>query len=140
LSKAGYPIEPDVTNPDNTLVVEVPVKVENCRTLDDVSIWEQCELAAFMQEHWADNQVSCTVTFRPEEASQIENVLQYFQYRLKSISFLPSTSGTYAQMPYEYISKDEYENRVKSIKGLSIKTLSEKAEPDKFCDGEACIV
>lgn len=140
LNKAGYTIEPDTNDPENTLVVEVPVKMENCRTLDDVSIWEQCELAAFMQEHWADNQVSCTVSFRPEEASQIENVLQYYQYRLKSISFLPSTSGTYAQMPYEYISKDEYENRVDQLKGLSIKTLSEKAEPDKFCDGDTCVM
>jgi adenosylcobalamin-dependent ribonucleoside-triphosphate reductase len=140
LSKAGYHIEPDVNDPDNTLVVEVPVKIENCRTLDDVSIWEQCELAAFMQEHWADNQVSCTVTFRPEEASQIENVLQYFQYRLKSISFLPKADSVYAQMPYEQISKDEYEKRVKNLKGLSIKTLSEKAEPDKFCDGDTCVM
>jgi len=29
---------------------------------------------------------------------------------------------------------------VKQLKGLSIKTLSEKAEPDKFCDGDTCIV
>lgn len=140
LEKAGYIIEPDVMDPVNTLVVEVPVKIENCRTLDDVSIWEQCELAAFMQEHWADNQVSCTVSFRAEEASHIENVLQYFQYRLKSISFLPKTDSVYAQMPYEAISKDEYENCVKQLKGLSIKTLSEKAEPDKFCDGDKCIL
>ena len=140
LEKSGYYIEPDVTDPDNTLIVEVPVKIENCRTLDDISIWEQCELAAFMQEHWADNQVSCTVTFRADEASQIENVLQYFQYRLKSISFLPKDDSVYAQMPYEAISKDKYESLVKQLKGLSIKTLSEKAEPDKFCDGDTCIV
>lgn len=140
LSKAGYYIEPDVTNPDNTFVVEVPVKIENCRTLEDVSIWEQCELAAFMQEHWADNQVSCTVSFRPEEREQIKNVLQYYQYRLKSISFLPKTESVYAQMPYEAISKEKYESLIKNIKGLTIKSLSEKAEPDKFCDGDSCLV
>jgi len=140
LLKSGYHIEPDVVDPENTLIVEVPVKIENCRTLEDVSIWEQCELAAFMQEHWADNQVSCTVSFRPEEASQIENVLQYFQYRLKSISFLPKDNSVYAQMPYEAISKEKYESTVKNLKGLTIKTLSEKAEPDKFCDGDTCIV
>jgi ribonucleoside-triphosphate reductase len=140
LSKAGYNIEPDVSNPDHTLVVDVPIKIENCRTLEEVSIWEQCELAAFMQAHWADNQVSCTVTFKSEEASQIENVLQYYQYRLKSISFLPSSSGTYAQMPYEAISKEKYESLVKNLKGLTIKELSEKAEPDKYCDGDSCVV
>ena len=28
-------------------------------------MWEQLEMAAFMQEHWADNQVSSTIKFNP---------------------------------------------------------------------------
>tara|TARA_R110002050_G_scaffold279443_3_gene426066 strand:+ start:1096 stop:1527 length:432 start_codon:yes stop_codon:yes gene_type:complete len=39
-------------------------------------MWEQLNLASFLQEHWADNQVSCTVTFdREQEGSQIEHAL-----------------------------------------------------------------
>ena len=43
---------------DNTVVVEFPIDAgQGVRTLDDVQLWEQLGLAAFLQRHWADNQV-----------------------------------------------------------------------------------
>ena len=80
LKKAKYKIEPAFGSEDTTMVVEVPVDVgEGIRTVGELSIWEQFSLAAFMQRHWADNQVSCTVTFDPEnEGGQIAQVLNYF--------------------------------------------------------------
>jgi ribonucleoside-triphosphate reductase len=75
LKAAGYHIEPAVGSEDTTLVVAVPVKIDDAggrlRTVGQVSMWEQVAMAAFLQEYWADNQVSCTVTFRPEEGPQI---------------------------------------------------------------------
>ena len=80
------------------------------RTLQDVSIWEQVSLAAFLQKYWADNQVSCTVSFDPEtESDQIKPALEYFQYQLKGISFLPKAAGSYVQMPYEMINAKEFD-------------------------------
>lgn len=114
LRKAGYPVLEAIGQPD-TLVVEIPVDCGmGIRTLQDVSIWEQVSLAAFLQEHWADNQVSCTVTFDPNsEADQLEKVLEFFQYKLKGISFLPALAkGAFPQMPYEAISEEEYNRRV----------------------------
>ena len=67
LKKAGYKIEPAFGNEKTTLVVDIPVDVgEGVRTIDDVSMWEQLSVAAFAQRYWADNQVSCTITFDPE--------------------------------------------------------------------------
>ena len=67
LEKAGYKIEPAFGSEETTVVVEIPVDVgEGVRTLDKVSMWEQLSLAALAQRYWADNQVSCTVTFDPE--------------------------------------------------------------------------
>jgi hypothetical protein len=49
-----------------TAVVSFPVDSgHGVRTAGSVSMWEQLALAAFLQRHWADNQVSCTVTFDP---------------------------------------------------------------------------
>ena len=92
LKKYNYKVEPAFGSEDTTMVVEVPVDVgEGIRTVGELSIWEQFSLAAFMQRHWADNQVSCTVTFDPEsEGGQIPQVLNYFQYHLKGISLLPT--------------------------------------------------
>lgn len=136
--KAGYKIEQDVK--DSTVsCVEIPVKV-NCRTVDKVSIWEQVNLATFIQKWWADNQVSCTVTFKPEEAKEIEPILKYNAYNLKGISFLPVTeAGVYEQMPYEAITKEEYEKRIKGIKPLKI-ALGEESKPELYCDSQICTV
>ena len=113
LKKAGYKIEPAFGSEDTTNVVEIPVDVgEGIRTAAELSIWEQFGLAAFLQRHWADNQVSCTVTFNPEtEANQIAPCLNYYQYHLKGISLLPRHDyGAYKQMPYEAIDEKTYKS------------------------------
>lgn len=141
LIKAGYYMEPSVNDPDNTLIVEIPVDVGDLRPVHEVSIWEQMSMAAFLQKYWADNQVSCTVTFDPEkEGDQIEKALNFFQYQLKGISFLPKLKlGAYQQMPYEEITEDVFNEKNKNIKKLKIKTLkNEEANVEVFCDTEKC--
>lgn len=59
LREAGYHMEPASESPEKTLVVEFPISVgKGTRKADDLSLWEQMSLAAFLQRHWADNQVS----------------------------------------------------------------------------------
>ena len=142
LKKAGYKIEPAFGSEDSTLVVEVPVDVgEGIRTAEELSIWEQFSLASFLQRHWADNQVSCTVTFNPEkEGDEIPNVLNYFQYHLKGISLLPRHDwGAYPQMPYEAIEEKEYNKQIKKLGKLNFGVIkNEEAEIDKFCNNDSC--
>ena len=142
LQKAGYKVEPAFGSEDTTMVVEVPVDVgEGIRTVSELSIWEQFSLAAFMQKHWADNQVSCTVTFDPEtEGKMIPQVLNYYQYQLKGISLLPRHElGAYKQMPYEAINEKEYTKQVSKLKKLSFGVIhKEEANIEKFCDGDFC--
>ena len=142
LKKAGYKIEPAFGSEDSTLVVEIPVDVgEGIRTAKELSIWEQFSLAAFLQRHWADNQVSCTVTFDPEkEGDEIVNVLNYYQYHLKGISLLPRHDwGAYPQMPYEAIDEKEYTKQIKKLGKLSFGVIkNEEAELDKFCNNDSC--
>jgi len=142
LKKAGYKLEPAFGSEDTTMVVEVPVDVgEGIRTAAELSIWEQFSLAAFLQRHWADNQVSCTATFDPEtEAEELPHVLNYFQYRLKGISLLPRHElGAYKQMPYEAITEKEYNKQVKKLGHLSfVGVEGEEAEVDKFCNNDIC--
>ena len=144
LMKAGYTIEPAFGSENSTMVVEVPVDVgEGIRTAAELSIWEQFSLAAFLQRHWADNQVSCTATFDPEiEADQLPYVLNYFQYRLKGISLLPRHPlGAYKQMPYECIEEKEYNKQVKKLGKLSFGVIKhEEADIDKFCNNDVCEV
>ncbi len=142
LEKAGYDIEPAFGSEGSTVVVDVPVDVgEGIRTVSDVSMWEQMSLAAFMQKYWADNQVSCTVTFDPKtEGKDIAYALNYFQYQLKGISFLPKMKqGAYRQMPYEEITSKEYHFMVEKLKYLSFRQVKgNEAIVDKFCNNDTC--
>lgn len=142
LQRAGYEIEACVDD-SKSVVVSFPVDAgKGVRTSAERSLWEQLALAAFLQRHWADNQVSCTVTFDPEtEAEQLPHALNYFQYQLKGVSFLPRLeTGAYPQMPYEEISEAEYRERVTKLSELDFRGLrsADVGVPDKFCDSERC--
>lgn len=122
---AGYHIEDAVSDPEHTLVVEFPVKVENVgRTISESNIREQFEMAALLQRYWSDNGVSVTVTFDPDEGDQIEGLLDEFQRDLKAISLLPKfEGGAFPQMPYEEIDKETYERMMKNIVPMDLSPL-----------------
>lgn len=143
LKKASYRVEPAFGSEKNTLVVDVPVHVgEGIRSAKNVSMWEQLSMAALLQEHWADNQVSCTVTFDPiEEGDQIKHALDHFQYKLKGVSLLPrkENGGAYKQMPYEAITREQFKELTAQLKPIDFLNIENAAAiPERYCDGEAC--
>jgi ribonucleoside-triphosphate reductase len=136
-----------VGSEDSTVVVEFPIDSgEGVRTLDEVSMWEQLGLAAFLQRYWADNQVklpndysanfiliwlqclmnatkvSCTVTFDPSsEGPQLSHALDLFQFQLKGVSFLPrEKQAPGAVSPYAQM---PYESISEASFSSRIKTL-----------------
>lgn len=144
LEKSGYHIEP-AEHLNDTVVVSFPVDVgEGVRTVSEVSAWEQLSLAAFLQKYWADNQVSCTVSFDPKtEGKHLEHALSYFQYQLKGVSMLPRLEyGAYAQMPYEEISENTYHTMREKLLPLDFSDSKAqgivKEVPDRFCDSSSC--
>lgn len=89
---SGYLVE-DSAYDTESVVVEMPMSYgDKIRCAREVSMWEQLAMAAFLQEHWSDNQVSATITYDPEtEGHQIERALDQYQYKLKGISFLANS-------------------------------------------------
>jgi len=141
LREAGYGVtEIDPAKEPNTTAVYFPVREANfCRAKADVSMWEQLLLAADVQAHWADNQVSATVTFdKKTEGPQIERALEAFETRLKGVSFLPREDHGYEHAPYQPISAEAYEMVASRIKPLRLDGGHEVT--DSFCDGDKCQV
>ena len=137
LQARGYPVEPDSYSP-NTVCVEFPVHEKNFdRAKEAVSMWEQLELAAALQHHWADNQVSVTVTFKPAEAGDIKYALELYETRLKGVSFLPLSGGGYVQAPYEEITEAEYHARAAKVQPLTGVQI-EHDQTDQFCTTDVC--
>lgn len=147
LESAGYTLEKDENvNNDNAYVVEIPVSLgSQIKTAKEVPMIEQLHLVEFMQSYWADNQVSCTISFDPQnEGKLISDALNEFQYKLKGISFSPKSNkliSSYKQLPYEEISEEKYNQLNQRI--VRIDTSKSKFEDPKmelFCDGTSCTV
>lgn len=143
LKQAGYHVEDDVMDSKSTVVAEFPTKGLAVRSEREVSIWEKASLAAMAQRYWADNMVSVTVSFKPDEQKEISPLLRSLQGQVKSLSFLPiDESGTaYAQAPYEPISEEEALKRMKKIKPLDLDAVyasANEGEGEKFCTTDAC--
>lgn len=134
-------IEVDPAKEPNTTAVYFPVKVEDFdRAERDVSMWEQLELAADLQAHWADNQVSCTIKFdKKTEGPQIVRALEIFETRLKGVSFLPHEDHGYDHAPYQPISQAEYEAAIAVLRPLDL-TGSTNESQERFCDTDKCVL
>jgi hypothetical protein len=140
LQNAGYKIEDDSYSP-NTVVVEFPIHEQFFdRSKNEVSIWEQAANAIDYQSLWSDNQVSITITFKQQEADQIQHVLQFCEDKLKSASFLPIKEHGYKQAPYEEITKEQYEAMISQITPLSLDDTQDREIGEKFCDSDKCEV
>ena len=144
LEQAGYDLEPAQGDPENTLVATFITHGPDVRNERQVSIWEKAELAVMMQRYWADNQVSATITFLPEEVDQLLPLLASKDGQFKGVSFLPlGDEATYPQQPYERLDLEdsEIEAKFKSYKSLGdLYAQGEEAIGDKYCDSDVCVI
>lgn len=144
LKNAGYKVESASEDPENTSVVEFPVSLgHKVKTIKESNLWEQMSLASFAQEHWSDNAVSVTVTFRKDEQKDIKSALDLFQFKLKSVSFLPKLEEDtpYKQMPYEEISEDKYNKMASKLSPLDFsEMLSVDSQSEMYCESDVCII
>lgn len=142
--EAGYHVEPDVSDPKFTVVVTFPTRGPLVRTETQVSVWEKAMLAAMLQRYWADNQVSCTLTFKESERHEVGPIIKNFDGQLKSISFLPifESTGAYAQMPYEGLQPGERDKLIKTVKPINWDAIYDgdalDATGERFCSNDVC--
>jgi adenosylcobalamin-dependent ribonucleoside-triphosphate reductase len=136
--RAGYHVEDDVTSTD-TKVVSFPIYEPLFdKKKADVSMWEQIKNVVDYQRFWADNNVSVTITFKPEEKNDIVRVLECYEDSLKTISFLPIKNHGYKQAPYEEIDKTTYETMLSKISKVDFSGLNTIPIGSKMCDGDSC--
>jgi hypothetical protein len=119
--------------PDNTVLAE------NCTAI------QQLEWVKKLQTEWSDNSVSVTVYYRKHELSEIKEWLRKnYNNSVKTVSFLLHSDHGFLQAPLEQITKEEYEDMVKSCKPIESVAGICYAEEDEGligqgeCAGGAC--
>lgn len=115
----GYPVFPEVgqdpVNP-STKVVEFPIKAPMGKTKYDVSAIEQLENYKMFMEHYVDHNCSITVSVRDSEWEETEQWVWDHWDDIVAVSFLPLDDSFYELLPYESISKEEYDRRKEEMK------------------------
>lgn len=134
LKTAGVPMDPEngqMPETADTWVVHFPVKApDNALTRSDRSAIEQCEYWLINKLHWTEHNPSVTITYQPDEVIDIMKWVWQNQDKIGGMTFLPSFDAQYDQMPYEEITREEYEKLAADFPSIDFSKLFRYEEED----------
>lgn len=107
----------------NNWVFQFYLDYGDIRESSEINIWEQYEILKTFQREWADNSVSATIYFDPNNIEEMIRATTLAIPQLKCVSFFPQDNGSYKQAPFERFDKTNERH-------LEIKRLTDKTSPD----------
>jgi len=155
VQELGWVVNPEVGTPGDTheerlanartLVIDFPVESGSSVTKDDVSAKEQFDTYFSFQDNYTEHNSSNTITVKPNEWSEVEDIVFNNWDNFVGVSFLSHDGGTYQLAPYEACSKETYEELQAKMTAFSPDILQrfetgEDADLDgaDSCEGGAC--
>lgn len=140
LLEAGVPHEKCAyDNTGRTLVFAFPMRAKHTRfTVQNETVEDQFARQLAVQNSWADNAVSATISFDKENPEELAHCLERYAPKLKSTSCLPKAHG-YVQAPYEVCDRDLFERMSSTINFSHPLTKGEEFEIEE-CSSGVCPV
>lgn len=127
LEEAGVPMDPEngqTWESANTFVVHFPIKApDGAIVKEDVGAIEQCNYWLKAKKYFTEHNPSVTIMYKPNEVIDLIKWVWDHVDIIGGMSFLPVDDAQYSQMPYEKISKEEYEERAKQFPSLDFSQL-----------------
>ena len=112
----GFPCEPDIMKPDNTMVFSFPMKSpKNAVCRKDMTAIEQLELWLIYQKYWCEHKPSITVTVKEDEWFKVGSWVYDNFDEVCGVSFLPYSDHSYKQAPYQDCTKEDYQKALKEM-------------------------
>ena len=131
LQKQGFPNEPDVMKPNDTLVFSFAMKSPSKSVdRDKMSAVEQLSVWKDYQEFWCTHKPSITVSVKEDEWLSVGAwVYNNFSW-MSGVSFLPHSDHSYQQAPYQECTEEEYNKLLEQIPEVDWSKLSEYEQED----------
>jgi len=145
LRDAGIPMDPEngqAKETANTWVAHFPVKSpDGAITRKNRSAIVQCEYWLQSKIHWTEHNPSVTITYHPHEVIDLVKWVWEHKDLIGGMSFLPAFDANYAQMPYQEVTKEEYEKLVAVFPNVDFSKLYRYEEEDytKAAQELACV-
>jgi len=125
LKSIGAPNHPEVGQDEmtaNTFVFEFPVKSPDGAVFDTPAL-EQLEYWKMFKIAYTDHNPSVTITVEDDEWLEVGAWVYKNWDIIGGLSFLPKSDTVYQLMPFEAITKEEYEQRVADMPDINFDDL-----------------
>jgi ribonucleoside-triphosphate reductase len=145
-------LEDEYFRPHDTAVISIPQKAPEGAILRTESPFQLLERIKLVHEKWVKpghrtgnnaHNVSATVSLRAEEWDMAGEWMWENREHYNGLSVLPYDGGSYVQAPFEDITKEQYEQMVKSLHNIDLSKVVEmddvtNLKGEAACAGGAC--
>jgi ribonucleoside-diphosphate reductase alpha chain len=140
-------LEDDVFKPTIQSVLSIPQKSPEGSITRSESALEMLERIKKLNKEWIKpghrrgsnmHNVSATVTIKKDEWGQVGDWLFDNKEYFTALSFLPEDLGTYVQAPFTTITKQEFDEAVKSLHSIDLSKVVEIDDNTALMDQVAC--
>jgi len=133
----NYPIFPEVGQDMETCktkVIEFPVKAPEGKTKYNTSAIEQLEIYKMFMENYVDHNASNTISVQEDEWDGVIQWVYDNWDTVIGITFISLDNSFFQLLPYEAITKEEYEDRLSKMKPFNPMLLQKYEKRDEEFD------
>ena len=140
-------LEDDFFKPNLQSIVSVPQRAPEGSITRKESAMDLLECIKTINKNWIKpghrkganmHNVSATVTIKQDEWDTVGEWLYENKEYFTALSFLPEDLGTYKQAPYETITKEQFEEQIKSLHQVDLSRVVEMSDNTALMDQAAC--
>jgi ribonucleoside-diphosphate reductase alpha chain len=141
-------VEDEYFKPKTQAVISIPQKApEGAITRFDETALELLERVSYFFKNWIvpghrkgvnKNNVSTTVTIKPHEWKEVGEWMWKNRNSFTALSVLPYEDHSYVQAPFEDITEEEYNEKVKILKEINLDDVVEYSDNTTLAENLAC--
>jgi len=140
-------VEDEYFRPHDTAVIQIPQKSPEGSILRTESPFQLLERVKQVATEWVKtghrsgsntHNVSATVSLKQEDWELAGDWMWQNRKYYNGLSVLPYDGGTYTQAPFEDITKEKYEEMLKSLKGVDLTKIVELEDETNLSGELAC--
>ncbi|HBC73160.1 MAG: Ribonucleoside-triphosphate reductase [Candidatus Amesbacteria bacterium GW2011_GWB1_47_19] len=145
MKDTGVPMDPEngqTADNANTWVAHFPVKSPDKAVVrSQRTAIQQCEYWLQNKTYWTEHNPSVTITYHPQEVIELIKWVWEHKDLIGGMSFLPAFDAQYAQMPFQEITREEFEELAAKFPNIDFSKLYRYEEEDytKAAQELACV-